>query len=378
MIYLDHNATTPCIPAVIEAMLPYFNEKFGNASSVNYPLAWQSDEAIKNTRNAIANYLGCLAQEIIFTSGATESCNLAIKGVWDHYKTKGKHIITVATEHSAVLNTIKALQKDGAIIDFVNIDENGKIDLDDLQNKINNETILIAIMHANNETGVIQDIAAIGQIAKANNIFFLCDATQSFGKVPLNVTELGIDLMPFSAHKFYGPKGVGALYVRRKGPRVNLKVQQLGGHQERELRAGTLNTPGIVGMGKALTIMLEHQDEYANKMLHFQQSLESGLKSVFPQMKINGGHAERLFTTSNISFEGIKAERLISKLNHEIAFAVGSACNANQNKPSHVLTAMHLSNERIAGSIRLSYGMLNEENQINKIINLFDNAIKLL
>lgn len=378
MIYLDHNATTPCIPAVIEAMLPYFNEKFGNASSINYPLAWQSDEAVKHTRNTIADYLGCLAQEIIFTSGATESCNLAIKGVWEHYKTKGKRIITVATEHSAVLNTIHALQKDGAIIDYVKIDLNGIVDLEDLQAKITDETILIAIMHTNNETGVIQDIAAIGQIAKSKNIFFLCDATQSFGKVPLNVDTLGVDLMPFSAHKFYGPKGVGGLYVRRKGPRVNLKVQQTGGHQERDLRAGTLNTPGIVGMGKALAIMLADQEAYAAKMMHFQQSLEDGLTSIYPQLKLNGGHAERLFTTSNISFEGIKAERLISKLNHEIAFAVGSACNANQNKPSHVLTAMVLSPERIAGSIRLSYGLLNEENQIKEIINLFDNAIKLL
>lgn len=378
MIYLDHNATTPSIPAVIEAMLPYFNEKFGNASSINYPLAWQSDEAVKHTRNIIADYLGCISQEIIFTSGATESCNLAIKGVWEHYKTKGKHIITVATEHSAVLNTINALQKDGAIVDYINIDNDGKIDIDDFKNKINDQTILIAIMHTNNETGVIQDIAAIGKIAKAKNIFLLCDATQSFGKVPLNVDELGIDLLPFSAHKFYGPKGVGGLYVRRKSPRVNLKVQQTGGHQERDLRAGTLNTPGIVGMGKALAIMLADQEAYAAKMMHFQQALEIGLKSIYPQLKINGGSTERLFTTSNISFEGIKAERLISKLNHEIAFAVGSACNANQNKPSHVLTAMQLSDERIAGSIRLSYGLLNDEKQLNKIINLFDNAIKLL
>lgn len=378
LIYLDHNATTPCLPEVINSMLPYFAEKFGNASSINYPLAWKSDEAIKTARGIIANYLECLPQEIIFTSGATESCNLAIKGVWDHYHTKGKKIITLATEHSAVLNTVKSLQSVGAIIEYIKTDINGLIDLEDLEDKISDDTILIAIMYVNNETGVIQPIEAIGKIAKEKKVFFLCDATQAFGKSPINVNKLNIDLMPFSAHKFYGPKGVGGLYVRRKNPRVNLKAQQTGGHQERDLRAGTSNTPGIVGMGKALEIAIAAQFQEAERLRNFQLELENALLEKFPYSSVNGYGAPRIFTTTNISFKGIKAEKLISKLNQDIAFSVGSACNANQNKPSYVLKALGLSEECIDGSIRLSYGRLNHIEQIGQIINLFDKAINLL
>ncbi|MCE9539413.1 MAG: aminotransferase class V-fold PLP-dependent enzyme, partial [Bacteroidetes bacterium] len=253
-IYLDHNATTPVDKRVLEKMLPYFTEKFGNASSRTHAFGWVAEDAVKTAREQVAQLINCLAQEIIFTSGATEAINLAIKGVWENYQTKGNHIITVKTEHKAVLDTCKSLERKGAEVTYLSVDREGLIDLEELKNALRPQTILVAVMYANNETGVIQPIKQIADLIHANNSVFMCDATQAVGKINCDVEDDHIDLMCLSAHKFYGPKGVGALYVRRKNPRVTLYPQIDGGGHERGLRSGTLNVTGIVGLGKACEI----------------------------------------------------------------------------------------------------------------------------
>lgn len=378
MIYLDYNATTPCDSAVIESMLPYFSEKFGNAASAQHAYGWTADEAIKTSRNAIAQYLNCIDQEIVFTSGATESCNLAIKGVYENYKVKGNHIITIKTEHSAVLDTCNFLSQQGASITYLDVDKNGEIDLEELEQSISNSTILIAVMFANNETGVLQNIAAIGSICKKHAIPFFCDGTQAFGKIPIDVLKYNIDLLAFSAHKFYGPKGVGGLYVRRKNPRINLLTQLHGGGHERGRRSGTLNVPGIVGMAKALNITYKNTADTAAKLLAIRDSFEQQLSGIYPQLSINGLHANRLPHVSNITLPGISANKLIAATKSELAFSMGSACLSNHNKPSHVLTAMGLDETAIACSIRLSFGKDNSLDQLPTIINIFDSAIKQL
>lgn len=377
MIYLDYNATTPCDPGVVEAMLPYFTEKFGNAASRTHAYGWIADEGVTQARKQVAELIGAGPEEIVFTSGATESCNLALKGVWEMYGSKGNHIITCATEHKAVLDTCRHLQRKGADITLLGVNKQGLIDMEALEAAIKPSTVLIAIMYANNETGVIQPVQAIGAIAKKYQVLFFTDATQAVGKVKISVQEDGIDLLALSGHKFYGPKGVGALYVRRRDPRVRLLAQIDGGGHERGFRSGTLNVPGIVGLGKASAICQEKMISDAARLGSLRQQLEQALLAV-AGTEINGYGANRLPHVSNLSFKNLKAERLVAALNGQIAFSVGSACTSAEKAPSHVLEAMELDEEQLYSSIRLSMGRFTTEEEIGIAIATITKAIREL
>lgn len=364
MIYLDYNATTPCDPEVVQAMLPYFTQKFGNAASKTHPYGWIADEAVEQSRKHIALLLNASPQEIVFTSGSTEGCNLALKGVFEMYGAKGKHIITCATEHKAVLDSCKHLERQGAAVTYIGVGKDGLIDIDEIKKAIRTDTILIAVMYANNETGVLQPIKAIGALAHQHNVLFFTDATQAAGKVKIDVAEDNIDILALSAHKFYGPKGVGALYVRRRDPRVRLIAQMDGGGHERGFRSGTLNVPAIAGMGKAAQICMVKMKEEEEKLRYLRDKLEVTLIRE-AGAGINGDKKNRMAHVSNISFSGIKAERLVSVLNSEIAFSVGSACTSASKEPSHVLVAMGLHDDDIKSSIRLSVGRFTTEEEID-------------
>lgn len=368
-IYLDYNATTPVDKRVLEVMLPYFTENFGNASSRTHSFGWLAEDAVKIARQQVAELINCLEQEIVFTSGSTEAINFAIKGVWENYQFKGKHIVTVKTEHKAVLDCCAFLEKRGAKITYLSVDREGLIDLDELKSALSSETILVAVMYANNETGVIQPIKKIADLVHANNSILLCDATQAAGKITIDVEEEHIDLMCVSAHKMYGPKGVGALYIRRKGPRVSLFPQMHGGGHERGLRSGTLNVTGIVGLGKACELAKEEMWEDAIRVSKLRTKLEQLLcetENVF----INGSTKHRLFNTTNITFQGIRSESLINKIPN-IAVALGSACTSALAQPSHVLKAMGLNDDDSFSSIRFSLGKYTTEAEINEAISLF-------
>ncbi len=372
-IYLDYNATTPADKRVLETMLPYFTEKFGNSSSRTHSFGWIAEDAVKTARQQVADLINCLEQEVIFTSGSTEAINLAIKGVWENYQLKGKHIITVKTEHKAVLDTCEILEKKGATITYLNVDREGVIDLQELKNALTPQTILVAIMYANNETGVIQPIKEIADLVHTNNSLFFCDATQVVGKINIDVQEEHIDIMCLSAHKFYGPKGVGALYVRRKDPRVTLSPQIDGGGHERGLRSGTLNVTGIVGLGKACEIAkLDMWDDSA-RISKLRTRLEQFLCEL-PNTYINGSTKNRLFNTTNICFQGNRSETIIKKIPN-IAVAMGSACTSAIAEPSHVLKAMGLSDEDTYSSIRFSIGKYTTEAEIKETIETVKNAI---
>lgn len=372
-IYLDHNATTPVDKRVLEMMLPYFTEKFGNASSRTHAFGWVAEDAVKTAREQVAQLINCLAQEIIFTSGATEAINLAIKGVWENYQTKGKHIITVKTEHKAVLDTCKSLQRKGAEITYLSVDREGLIDLEQLKNALTPQTILVAIMYANNETGVIQPVKQIADLVHANNSIFMCDATQAVGKINCDVEDDHVDLMCLSAHKFYGPKGIGALYVRRKKPRVTLYPQIDGGGHERGLRSGTLNVTGIVGLGKACEIAHQEMWDDSIRISKLRTKLEQHLCDL-PNVFINGSTRHRLFNVTNITFQGIRSETLINKIPN-IALAMGSACTSAIAEPSHVLKAMGMSDEDSYSAVRFSLGKYTTEAEINEVIEIVSSAI---
>lgn len=363
MIYLDYNATTPCDPAVVEAMLPYFYEKFGNAASRTHPYGWIADEGIEQARKQVAQLIGAEPQEVVFTSGSTEGCNLALKGVFEMYAAKGNHIITVATEHKAVLDTCRQLQRKGADITYLPVNGEGLIDTAVLEAAIRPETILIAVMYANNETGVIQPVKEIGNIAKKHQVLFFSDATQAVGKIPVSVTEDGIDILALSGHKFYGPKGVGALYVRRRDPRVRLLAQMDGGGHERGFRSGTLNVPGIVGLGKAAAICQAQLEEESGRLRALRDELEAALMAI-EGTRINGSKEKRMAHVCNVSFGKVKAERLVAALNSRIAFSVGSACTSASKEPSHVLEAMGLDEEQIKGAVRLSLGRFTTSQEV--------------
>lgn len=375
-IYLDYNATTPVDKRVLEAMLPYFTEKFGNAASRTHAFGWLADDAVKTARKQVAELINCLDQEIVFTSGATEAINLAIKGVWENYKTKGQHIIAVKTEHKAVLDTFAALEKKGAEITYLSVDREGLTDPEELKNALRPETILVAVMYANNETGVIQPLKQIAELVHANGSIFMCDATQAAGKVNIDVQEEHIDLLCLSGHKFYAPKGVGALYVRRKDPRVSLFPQIDGGGHERGIRSGTLNVTGIVGLGKACEIAKAEMWDDAVRISKLRTRLEQFLCDL-PHVFINGSTRHRLYTTTNICFHGIRSESLIGKIPH-IAVAMGSACTSAVAEPSHVLKAMGLSDEDSYGSVRFSLGKYTTEEEIIETIESVTNAVKEL
>ncbi|MBL7705218.1 MAG: cysteine desulfurase [Taibaiella sp.] len=378
LIYLDYNATTPCSVEVVEAMLPYFSEKFGNPASRTHAKGWQADEAVKLATEHLAQMINATPAEIVYTSGATESCNLAIKGVYERLKAYGNHIITCSTEHKAVLDTCAHLEQLGASVTYLDVDNEGNLYLADLEAACTEQTILIALMYANNETGVIHPVAEIGKIARAKKIYFFCDATQAAGKLAIDVQRDHIDLLALSAHKFYGPKGVGALYINRKTPRVQLVAQIDGGGHQNGFRSGTLNVPGIVGMGKAA--MLCQTEQHVQEMAQikaWRDEIEAGLLTI-PGSLINSAGAQRLPNVINIAFPGIKAERLVSRLNDAIAFSVGSACTSAQQKASHVLQAMRISKEVLDGSVRLSLGKLLTAEEIPLIIHQFKQAVTAL
>ena len=366
-VYMDYHATTPCDPRVLEAMLPYFSQQFGNAASQGHAFGWHAAEAVKIAREEIASLLNADPSEIIFTSGATESVNLAIKGVFELMSGKGKHIVTTATEHRAILDTCAHLEKLGAEVSYLPVQPDGLIDPAVIQSAIRLDTILIAVMYANNETGVIQPIHAISQIARQQGIFFLTDATQAVGKIPVNVMEDGIDLLACSAHKIYGPKGVGALYIRRRNPRVRLTAQMDGGGQERGFRSGTLNVPGIVGFGRAASLRQTELDQDAKSIGRLRDKLEMTILNM-GGTRLNGHHLNRLTTVSNISFAHGVGNQLLKNLLKVVAVSSGSACSSASPEPSHVLKAMGLDDADAYHAIRFSLGKYNTEEEVDFVI----------
>jgi cysteine desulfurase len=366
-IYLDHNATTPCDPRVVEAMIPYFTDNFGNAASRNHPFGWAAEEAVDYAREQVAKLIGADPKEIIFTSGATEADNLAIKGVYDMYASKGNHIITVTTEHKAVLDTCKHIEKSGGEVTYLTVAPDGLINLQELEAAIKPTTILIAIMYANNEVGVIQPIKEISAIARKHGILFFSDATQAVGKIPVDVNKDGLDLAAFSAHKMYGPKGVGALYVRRKNPRVKVTSQMDGGGHERGMRSGTLNVPGIVGFGKACELCMQDMESDNARISKLRDKLENAL-SKLEESYVNGSKEHRLPQVSNISFKYVEGEGLMMGFNKDIAVSSGSACTSASLEPSYVLKALGLGDDLAHSSLRFGLGRFTTEEQIDYTI----------
>jgi cysteine desulfurase len=362
-IYLDNNATTPMDPRVLETMLPYFNQKFGNSASRNHAFGWVAEEAVDYAREQVAKLIGANEKEIIFTSGATESDNLAIKGVFEMYKEKGSHIITCITEHKAVLDTCKHLEKLGAEVTYLPVNPDGLIDLELLERSMRPTTILVSIMYGNNEIGVIQPVRQIADIAHKHGALFFTDATQATGKIPVDVIADGIDLLAFSAHKMYGPKGVGALYVRRKNPRVKVTAQMDGGGHERGMRSGTMNVPGIVGFGKACELcMLEMADE-AKRLSALRDKLESAL-TVMEESYVNGNVDHRLPHVANISFKYVEGEGLMMAMK-DLAVSSGSACTSASLEPSYVLKGLGLSDDLAHSSIRFGLGRFTTEEEVD-------------
>jgi cysteine desulfurase len=366
-VYMDYNATTPCDPRVLEVMLPWFTEKFGNAASSSHLYGWEAAEAVNVAREQIASLIGSEPREIIFTSGATESDNLAIKGVFDMYHGKGNHIITIQTEHRAVLDSCQELEERGALVSYLPVNEDGLISMEELESLITGRTILIAIMYANNETGFIQPIREISAMAKKHQVIFFTDATQAVGKIPVNVERDGIDLMALSAHKIYGPKGLGALYVRRKNPKVRLTAQMNGGNHEMGLRSGTLNVPAIVGFGKACELAAENQLAEGNSIGTLRDYLEHSLIKIGGCVR-NGGISPRLPHVTNLQFSNCRASDLMSRMNKQMAVSSGSACSSISPEPSHVLMAMGLTEDEAHSSIRFSLGRFTTREELDYII----------
>lgn len=367
-IYLDNNATTPMDPRVLDAMLPYFVEKFGNAASRNHPFGWVAEEAVDYGREQIARLINADPKEIIITSGATEADNLAIKGVYEMYADKGNHIITCTTEHKAVLDTCKHIEKLGGKVTYLPVMEDGMVDLNVLESAITDKTILIAIMYGNNEIGVIQPVKEISRIAHKHGVLFFTDATQAVGKIHVDVIKDGIDLMAFSAHKMYGPKGIGALYVRRKNPRVKVTAQMDGGGHERGMRSGTLNVPAIVGFGKACELCMNEMDAEAARLSAMRDRLENALMEL-EEAYVNGNRESRLPHTANISFKYVEGEGLMMGFNKNIAVSSGSACTSASLEPSYVLKALGLGDDLAHSSLRFGLGRFTTDEQIDYTIN---------
>ena len=368
-IYMDNQATTPMDPRVLEAMLPYFTEKFGNAASRTHPFGWEAEEAVERAREQIARLINAKSKEVIFTSGATESDNLAIKGGVEFYKDKGNHVITCVTEHNAVLDTCKVLERAGkATVTYLPVDRYGMVDPDAVRNAITDQTVLISIMYANNEIGTIHPIREIGTIAKEKEILFHCDATQGVGKVPVDVERNGIDLLSMSGHKVYGPKGCGALYVRSKGPRVRLTPQIDGGGHERGMRSGTLNVPGIVGFGKACELCGQELESEAARLIALRTRLYEGLTTRLEEVHLNGHPTRRLPGNLNLSFAYVEGESFLMGLNQEVALSSGSACTSATLEPSHVLKALGIGEELAHASIRFGLGRFNTEEEVDYVI----------
>jgi cysteine desulfurase len=375
-IYLDNNATTPMDPRVLEAMIPYFTQKFGNAASRNHSFGWVAEEAVDYAREQVAKLIGASEKEIIFTSGATEADNLAIKGVFEMYKDKGNHIVTVVTEHKAVLDTCKHLEKLGAKVTYLPVKEDGLIDLAELESVMSSETILVSVMYGNNEIGVIQPIGQISAIAHKHGALFMTDATQAVGKMPVDVNADGIDLLACSAHKIYGPKGVGALYVRRKGPRVKVTAQMDGGGHERGMRSGTLNVPGIVGFGKACELCLQEMESEAKRLSAMRDRLQSSLLEL-EESYVNGNQEHRLPHVANISFKYVEGEGLMMAMK-DLAVSSGSACTSASLEPSYVLKSLGLSDDLAHSSIRFGLGRFTTDEDVDYAIKVTKHAVNHL
>ncbi|MCW5977474.1 MAG: IscS subfamily cysteine desulfurase [Bryobacteraceae bacterium] len=365
-IYLDNHATTPVDPRVVDAMLPYFTDRFGNAASRNHSFGWEAEEAVEKARKQIADLIGANAKEIIFTSGATESDNLAIKGVAEMYAEKGNHIITAATEHKAVLDTTKKLEKQGYRITYLPVKADGLVDLDMLREAITDKTILVSLMYANNEIGVIQPVREIGKIAKERGVLFHTDAVQAIGKIPVNVIQDNIDLASITAHKIYGPKGVGALYVRRRNPRVQLTSQMDGGGHERGMRSGTLNVPSIVGFGEACALCQREMPEESERLRRLRDKLRAKIESELDEVYINGSVEHRLPHNLNISFAYVEGESLLMGIN-DVAVSSGSACTSATLEPSYVLKALGAGDDLAHSSIRFGLGRFNTEEEVDYV-----------
>jgi len=375
MIYFDNNATTPTDPRVVDAMLPYFYEMPGNAASRNHPFGWQAEGAVDDARDQIADLLKVDSKEIIFTSGATEADNLALKGVFEMYARKGNHIITVSTEHKAVLDSCKKIEKMGGQVTYLSVGNDGLIDLKELEAAITDKTILISVMWANNETGVIQPMKEIGEICEKHGVLFMSDATQAVGKIPTYPKEIGVHLMAFTGHKMYGPKGVGCLYVNRKNPRVKVTAQMDGGGHERGMRSGTLNVPAIVGMGKAAAIAQVEMAEEAKRLAGLRDRLEKGLCEI-EETYVNGNVENRMPHVSNISFKHVEGEGLMMTFNQNLAVSSGSACTSASLEPSYVLVALGLGDDLAHSSIRFSLGRFTTDEEVDLTIKALTEGVK--
>src|SRR5215813_9382099 len=376
-IYMDNHATTQVDPRVVEAMLPYYTQHFGNAASRNHQFGWEAEQAVETAREQVAKLVGATAKEIIFTSGATESDNLAIKGVAEMYREKGNHIITAATEHKAVLDTCKRLEKNGYRVTYLPVGADGLINIDDLKRAMDDKTILVTIMYANNEIGVLQPVAEIGKICHEKGVLFHTDAVQAIGKVPVNVIKDNIDLMSITAHKLYGPKGVGALYVRRKNPRVQITAQIDGGGHERGMRSGTLNVPNIVGLGKACELAMNEMPEESKRLASLRDRLKKKLEDNLDEIHINGSMEHRLPGNLNMSFVYVEGESLLMGIN-DIAVSSGSACTSATLEPSYVLKALGLGDDVAHSSIRFGIGRFNTEGEIDYVADKLIDTVKKL
>jgi cysteine desulfurase len=376
-IYMDNHATTPVDPRVFEAMRPYLTNVFGNAASRNHSFGWEAEEAVEKARKQVASLIGATSKEIVFTSGATESNNLALKGVAEMYAEKGNHIITAATEHKAILDTCKRLEKHGTRVTYLAVQQNGLVDLDQLRAAITDKTVLISIMHANNEIGVLQPIREIGKMAKERGVLLHTDGTQAAGKIPVSVLEDNIDLMSISAHKMYGPKGVGALYVRRRNPRVQLTAQIDGGGHERGMRSGTLNVPGIVGLGEACALAQAEMPAESKRLAYLRDKLKERLLNSLDEVYINGTLEHRLPNNLNISFAYVEGESLLMGIN-EIAVSSGSACTSATLEPSYVLKALGAGDDLAHSSIRFGLGRFNTEEEVDYVAGKVIEVVKKL
>jgi cysteine desulfurase len=377
-VYMDNHATTRVDSRVLDAMLPYFTEKFGNAASRNHSFGWEAEEAVDRSRNQIAALIGAKSKEIIFTSGATESDNLAIKGVVEFYKDKGNHIISCVTEHKAVLDSCRALERAGkATVTYLPVDKYGMVDPDAVRKAITDKTVLITIMWANNEIGTIHPIAEIGKIAKEKGIVFHTDAVQAIGKVPVDFEKAGVDLASITAHKIYGPKGIGALYVRSKGPRVRITPQMDGGGHERGMRSGTLNVPGIVGLGAACEISGKEMPDEAQRLIQLRSQLQAGLFERLDEIYVNGHPTERLPGNLNVSFAYVEGESLLMGIN-DIAVSSGSACTSATLEPSYVIRALGIDDELAHSSIRFGLGRFNTLEEVDYVTDRVSREVKRL
>lgn len=376
-IYLDNHSTTKVDPRVVDAMIPYFGENYGNPSSNHHAFGWKAEAAVENARRQIAQSIGAESREIIFTSGATESINLALKGIAEASSSKGNHIVTAVTEHRAVLDTCKRLEKYGFAVTYLPVDGTGLVDPADVERAITNKTFLVTVMIANNEIGTIAPIAEIGAVCRSAGVFFHTDATQAVGKIPVKVADLNVDLMSFSAHKVYGPKGIGALYLRTTRPKVSVASQLDGGGHERGIRSGTLNVPSIVGFGKAAAIAGEEMGPEMGRISSLRDRLENGIVSQIGDTSINGDRNSRLPHNANMTFRGMNADRLIMEMK-DIAVSTGSACSSALAEPSHVLKAIGLSDEDVLSSIRFGLGRFTTEEEIDYTINRVAQSVQVL